>query len=51
MQKTELIINKKKGNNNIKGQLDEKYRKIMQSVQNALGNCSRQSPASQKLKR
>ena len=27
---------------------DEKYRKIMQSVQNALGNCSRQSPAEAK---
>ena len=28
--------------------IDEKYRKIMQSVQNALGNCSRQSPAEAK---
>ena len=27
---------------------DEKYRKIMQSVQSALGNCSRQSPAEAK---
>lgn len=27
---------------------DEKYRKIMQSVQNALGNCSRQSPSEAK---